>query len=66
MRRNGIVAVCQRDMGHGILTAIEALSPSHRQAQIGFIAAAYATGHGRSHRRTDRTVLLEQGFRHIQ
>ena len=30
MRRHGVIAVRQRDIGHGILAGIEALSPSYR------------------------------------
>ena len=60
------MAVRQGDIGYGILSPIEALGASHRQAQISFVAAAYATGHGCSHLRTDSAILLEQGFRHIQ
>src|SRR5215471_2829932 len=66
MRRQGVITVCERDICDGIGATIETLSSSHCQAQVSFVAAAYATGHSRRYLGTDRAVLFEQGFGYIQ
>src|SRR5215467_14961070 len=66
MRRQGVITMGKRDIGDGIGATIETLSSSHCQAQVSFVAAAYAASHGCSYLGTDRAVLFEQGFGYIQ